>query len=498
MLSRLMVSVSVALFLSLSASAQQPRRGEITFEPYMLVTYDGQSHAAELGRLQVPENRSKSSGRLIQIAFVRLKSSSPQPASPIVFLAGGPGVPGVGMARVPVYYDLFEKLGQVADVILLDQRGLGMSSPNLNDCPTDGKFTVDAFATEENFVRALALGTETCSLYWRSKGVDLTAYNTEESADDLEDLRQALGASKLSLVGHSYGTELALSMIRRHDASVERAVLAGTEGPGDHGTSPFVLDLQLKKLARLVAADPALGKEIPDLVALFQADVAKLQKQPASLTVTMQKTKQPVTLKVGPFALQFITARLLSNGRAVSSLPALLQSVSAGDYSLLQPRVEALYNDFESGVTLMGRTMSCSAPTPSERLSQTLVEERASLFGGIGSVDMQPQACKEAVGSFTLGAEYFAPLFSSVPTLFLSGTLDSNTPPMKAERLRWGFPLSTHIIVENGFHETLPVSEVQALVADFFKGQDVAGRRIVFDPPRFLSLEDAKKPSPRR
>lgn len=105
--------------------AQEPREGALTVEPYKLQTYDGQSHGAELGRLWVRENRAARGGRLVRLAFVRLKSTAQQPAAPIVWLAGGPGVPGVAMARVPVYFRLFDKLREVADVILLDQRGAG-------------------------------------------------------------------------------------------------------------------------------------------------------------------------------------------------------------------------------------------------------------------------------------------------------------------------------------------------------------------------------------
>ena len=285
MLSKFGVSVPTSLILLLPVFAQQqPRRGEVTLAPYSLVTYDGQSHPAEIGHFWVPENRRKNSGRLIQMAFVRLKSSAQKPAAPIVYLSGGPGVPASGMARVPVYYDLFEKLRQVADVILLDQRGSGMSSPNLDDCPTDGKFPLDAFASQHKFVHALAHAAGNCSWYWRAKGVDVTGYNTEENADDVEDLCQALGTTKVSLLGHSYGTELAFAVIRRHGESVQRAVLASVEGPGDHGGLPSVLDLQLKKIARLVASDATVGKEIPDLVSLFQHEVQRLEKQAAAVT----------------------------------------------------------------------------------------------------------------------------------------------------------------------------------------------------------------------
>src|SRR5688572_3267013 len=114
-------------------AAAEAAAGKVVIEPYAFRTFDGSEVPAELGKLWVRENRSGSSGRLIQLAFVRLKSTAERPGSPIVFLAGGPGAPGIGMGRVPVYFRLFQQLRAVSDVILLDQRGLGMSSPAL-DC----------------------------------------------------------------------------------------------------------------------------------------------------------------------------------------------------------------------------------------------------------------------------------------------------------------------------------------------------------------------------
>ena len=53
--------------------------------------------------------------------------------------------------------------------------------------------------------------------------------------------------------------------------------------------------------------------------------------------------------------------------------------------------------------------------------------------------------------------------------------------------------------MENGGHETLPGADVQTVVVDFFKGQDVKGRTVSFERTRFLSVEEAKaRPSGRR
>jgi hypothetical protein len=44
------------------------------------------------------------------------------------------------------------------------------------------------------------------------------------------------------------------------------------------------------------------------------------------------------------------------------------------------------------------------------------------------------------------------------------------------------------IVVENGFHETLPAADIQGLVVEFFKGQDVTNRHLVFETPTSFPL----------
>lgn len=64
---------------------------------------------------------------------------------------------------------------------------------------------------------------------------------------------------------------------------------------------------------------------------------------------------------------------------------------------------------------------------------------------------------------------------------------------MKAERVRWGFPRFTHIMVENGLHETLPAAEIQSLVVEFLQVANVADSHVTFAAPNFLSLADVKR-----
>ena len=484
--------LSFCLF-SLFASplrGQQPRAGAVSFEQYSLKTYDQQEHPAELGKLWVSENRNKSTGRLIQLAFVRLKSTTANPQRPIVFLAGGPGVPGIGMGRVPIYFRLFERLRDIADVILLDQRGTGLSTPNL-ECPkTNAPLPADMWGTREKAAQALTGLVRSCAQHWNAQGVDVSAYNTNASADDLEDLRRALGVERLSLLGHSYGTSLALAAIRRHGEHLNRVVLASVQGPDQDLKLPNVAEFGLKRLAGLVAEDPAVHGEVPDLLSALQQALARLERQPAEVPFSDAATGKTTALRAGKFALQLLVDLKMKDGRSVPLLPALIATASRGDYELLGVMMKRLHEGF-GNISLMQFPMTCSDGASTER--RTLAERQASqtLLGSPADLAVNAKLCAE-VGSPDLGQEFRTPIWSPVATLFLSGSMDSETPPSNAEEVRWGFPNSTHIIVANGFHETLPDRQVQDMVVDFFSGLDVSGRSVVFERPQFLSSEQAK------
>jgi pimeloyl-ACP methyl ester carboxylesterase len=468
-------------------NAQEVRAGQLVIEPYSFRTFDGKELQAELGKLWVRENRSGQSDRLIQLAFVRLKSTAANPGSPVVFLAGGPGAPGIGMGRVPVYFRLFDKLREVADVILLDQRGLGMSSPDLQ-CPVT-PVPNDVFESAAKWLRVATDKSRSCAEYWRSKGVEVSAYTNDASADDLDDLRQSLGAARISLIGHSYGTVLAQAAVRRHGKNLDRVVFAGTEGRDDLVNLPSVWDTLIKKLSYFASEDTAVKKLVPDMEALYRRVLDKLERNPVTLTVTDAQTKRPVNIRVGKIGLQWLVRHTMTDARNYARLPALFHTIDQSDYSLLTRYIEPLYHGFQ-GRSPMANAVDCSVGWSEERLMQARRETPQSLFSNV-NLQRTAEVCK-GVGISESGVALQPRLWSTLPALFISGTLDTNTPPFQAEEVRWGFPNSVHLIVENGGHETLPSSEVQTVIADFFKGQDVKGRTVSFERTRFLSVEEAK------
>lgn len=473
-----------------AAPAAAPDTSRLTFQPYTVKALDGVERPAEMGRLVVPELHARPAGRQIAIVFLRFRSPAPAPGPPIVFLPGGPGYPGTLLARTPPYLELFEKLRAGSDVIVLDQRGSGLSDPTLQ-CAVKGSLPPDAFETELKTASALGSMLRPCVRLVRGDGIAIEAYNTGESAEDLEDLRRALGVERLRLIGVSYGTELALEMIRRHGDRVDAAVLSGTRGPDMAWRLPAVNDYQLKRFSALVAQDPQWARDLPDLEGSVRRLIERLAWRPALLPITDGKTGKKVRMRIGPSGVQAILGSDLNDWARAPLLPAMFASLASGDSTLFLRRVEDLVNTTASGISVMQVATDCASGASPERRSLVARQSKTALLGNVKNMLVNPAFC-DLVGNPDLGPGFREPIYSPVRALFLTGSMDGITPPFQAEEVRWGFPNGTHLLVENGWHEVLPFNDVQQAVADFFAGRDVRGRKIELPKTRFLSVKEAQ------
>ena len=429
---------------------------------------------ADLEKLTVLEDRAKPGGRTIELAFARLKSTGSNPGSPIVYLDGGPGGSGIGMYRIDEYKVMFDEMRAAGEVILLSQRGTGFSAPRLS-CRDATPIPGDLFVSAARMAEVLGPRSIRCAAELREKGIDLAAYNSEASADDLEDLRKALGVPKISLFGFSYGTHLALAAIRRHPASIDRVILAGTEGPDHSQKYPHTFDLQLARLAQLE------GK--PDLIEVAATVMARLEKSAIEVDAKMQG-KEPVKLTIGKEGFQYLLRRDIGDTNDTKNVLRLIRDTARGDYAMLAAFAVRRFGEFNGGIGLMGTAMDCASGTSAERMTRITRELAGSLLGEMTNFPF-PQVC-QVLKLQALPESFRKPLVSPLPALFISGSLDSNTPPYQAEEVRWGFPNSVHVIVENAGHEsTLTLKETRGLMVDFLLGKEVAGRRIVAPRPIF-------------
>ena len=172
----------------------------------------------------VPENRAIRGGRTIPLRVMVLPSRGTRLyRDPLVLLTGGPGMAATAM---PGYADgVFGPLRDGRDVVLIDVRGTGDSSPL--ECglyEDDGRL--------QRFVDpSFPLGPVRACEARLAAAADLTQYSTPILAQDLDDARAALGLDSLNLFGVSYGSRLALAYMRAFPAHVRSGVLQGITPP---------------------------------------------------------------------------------------------------------------------------------------------------------------------------------------------------------------------------------------------------------------------------
>ena len=211
--------------------------------------------------VRVPLDRSGGLPGSVGLHVARL-SLARGGAPHLMYLSGGPGGAGV-YEMIDVLYEL-PRLASRYTVIGFDQRGTGASGLlRCREIERDGRLRSTVAA-------------EKCA---QRLGPKRAFYTTPDTVADMEAIRRAVGAPKLTLFGISYGTELALAYARAHPDRVDRLLLDSVVDPDE--SDPFglagfrAMGPSLASLCpggcRGVSADPAA-----DLTAL----TAKLRARP--------------------------------------------------------------------------------------------------------------------------------------------------------------------------------------------------------------------------
>lgn len=161
------------------------------------------------GRLELPLERADPSRGTIPITFaVRAPTDRSRPARGAIFaVEGGPGYGSISSARY--YVHMLGPLLRRRELVLVDMRGTGHS--RAIDCPG-----LQSGGTSD------ARGVAECA---RILGRDYASYRTSAAADDIDDVRSALGLETISLYGDSFGTFLSQSYAFRHGRRLDALVL---------------------------------------------------------------------------------------------------------------------------------------------------------------------------------------------------------------------------------------------------------------------------------
>ncbi|MGI8617606.1 MAG: alpha/beta fold hydrolase [Gemmatimonadaceae bacterium] len=325
----------------------------------------------------VVENRVTGKGRTIalRVAVLPARGSGRAP-DPVFFLAGGPGQAATdmlgdpGMSRHPA--------GERRDLVFLDQRGTGLSSPLICNLYPPADYARGRFANFMPIDRVRA-----CRRALEGKA-DLTQYTTAVSVADIEETRKALGHQRINLAGTSYGTRLAMEYLRTHPANVRSVMLDGAVPPSLKMPDGFGRAAQqaLDGLLDECAGTAACGQAFPDIRARSREVFERLARAPITTRLKAQASSVTMTRNNVAEAIRYMTY----SSREASRVPRLLHRAHQGDFTgiaeyLFRRRTpgtfEALYLSITCTEDVPFSPQGCRRPRPAN-LSWELSHPRAA------------------------------------------------------------------------------------------------------------------------
>lgn len=391
------------------------------YEPVFHATHctlDPDLHA-RCGQLEVPQSREHPKDRVIRLFVEILPAKAPPdpPLAPLVVLAGGPGA-------APWAYPELEGVRMQRDVILLHQRGTGLSDPRL-DCADPAALSA-------------------CAERLRARDIDPAAYGTENAAQDVEDLRVALGLEQLDLLGLSYGTELALEVMRRYPQRVRSAVLGATLPPqvDFYAERSANLDAALDALFAACAADPACPLANPKQS--FLDLVAQLDREPEDY-LAIDADGHEKSVHVDGAAIAPLLLDSMYRTDRIPDFPAwLLDLQTAEGREATFAGMQSAPDDDSLGVYL---SVTCRGEVAVTDRAHSPAPPAYLRGEDVGFQELQ-RACEVwDVGSAPERTRQ--PVRVDVPTLLITGELDPVTPPRWARLVADGL-LHSHAVEFRG------------------------------------------------
>jgi len=316
----LVIVVSLLLILSVNAQDYIPEFESEDCLYFMQRLADETGTDISCGYLYVPENRTDFDNSYdVELFVVRIESINVSETAPFVYLDGGPG----GAASVTLDAWLDSSIHQDYDIILIDQRGTGLSYPSL-DCYE--------YEWDDNWV-------EPCrERLVNEENIDLSAYNSANNAHDIHDLLVALNIDEVNIYGSSYGTRLALTMMRDFPEQIRSVILDAVYPPHvDSLVDQAIYGNQaFERLFEDCAANSACNATYPDLrQSFYQAIETMNDKNPLIWDYELEFM---VETSGDDFANQIFG--LLYDTEALQYLPAMIDSYANADYDY-DPQFEA-------------------------------------------------------------------------------------------------------------------------------------------------------------
>ncbi len=416
---------------------------------------------------------------------------------PVFMLAGGPGQSAIAVA--PDVLGLFGRLNNRRDIVFVDQRGTGRSAPLA--CEDDRRAPLaeqaDLGAQLERLTQCKARLLE---LPYIRRESDLGLFTTPLAMQDLDAVREQIGAAQINLVGVSYGSRAALDYMRQFPQAVRRSVIDGAAPPDMVLPASSSPDNQaaFDALLAACAGEAACAKAFPTL----RDDWATLlESLPKTVTVAHPLTGRSETFTLTRDRVLGAVRGPLYGPALAAGLPAAISAAARGRYEPLMG-LASLLGPRRGTLLAMGMHLSVVCAEDVPRLADT--KEVPGRDFGADFARFYKRACTTWPRGPVPADFYQVPAFAR-PVLVASGGIDPATPPRHGERVARSLgPAARHVVVPYAGHGVMGIGCMHDVMFRFIDAPtdaqasavDVSCVTAIPRPPAFVPLAAAAQAPP--
>ena len=380
------------------------------------------------GVVRVPRDHAHPDGPTYALAVVVVASATqPARADPVVYISGGPGAP----LTVYAGYQAAHPYALDRDLILVDQRGMGRSEPRL--CPemesdlVNGMLAVVTAPTTESLDGDRAVHAA-CHAAVLARGIDPNTFGTLTTVEDFEWVRRALDVERWNVVGESYGTTVAMTLVAHHPDSIRSVVLDSLNPPDAYVERPWSARVGRARDAFFAACakNPNCASTTPDLAALYRQALARVAR--VSPTVPLLPTLRVPgnAIRLTPSLFEDVVGRMVYYPQFYADLPHLIAATRDGDWEPVGSAIATLLAGAESRGNEGAFTAVECRDGPRWR------EAAAAAASPLDLALLPPGTCSNWSA---LGPEPEVPRDAAVPTLVLQGEFDPNIGPEESRHV---------------------------------------------------------------
>lgn len=481
-----------AIFITLTAActpaSKQPATMAAQSQPFAITLDSGVILRGEEGRVAVPENRADAGSRRIAIGFRRFSAVSAASPIPIFLLAGGPGGSYAerldeGGARQAHTARLIELLRRTGDVVLVDLRGVYLSTPNtLCNGVTDKSRPV---STRQTFLATYREIGISCRRKLIGEGFDISAYTPVSAAADVIGVAAALGYDKINLYGRSFGSHWALVIAKYHPERVGRLLLEGVESFDHTYDDATAVRAAVARIAKAAAPvwDGAFGHTTP-LDAL-----SALAGAAQSATGAFGLTPFEIASAVTQGSDYWLSARA-----GMAAWPAAAAALMRGEVEPIKLRRETIAAGMGLGWDAAAIGMfDCASGISAARRARLQAAGTAAVIDDLMFYDAYCQGWAIA----PLAQAFRDDITIDAPALVFAGSYDIATPIENALQLIEHLPNGHMTTVIGGSHDAMSEALdgdqglAQAIVG-WFRGGGAPAAEIVLAPLVFKPLQQTE------